>query len=81
VRSFSRDEDKHKTVNKGCAAIRREKLMGETLGIALIPVLGGAMPGGTPVTVRGWIYYGLQAAIFGASRLLEGLVDIGSDSL
>jgi len=53
VRSFSRDEDKHKTVNKGCAAIRRGKLMGKTFGIALVPVLGGAMPSGTPVTVRG----------------------------
>ena len=53
MRSFSRDEDKHKTVNKGCAAIRRGKLMGKTFGIALVPVLGGAMLGGTPVTVRG----------------------------
>ena len=34
-----------------------------------------------PVTVRGVIYYGLQAAIFGASRLLEGLNDIGGDDL
>ena len=45
--SFSRDEDEHKTVNKGCAAIRRGILMGKTFGIALVPVLGGAMPSGT----------------------------------
>ena len=77
MRSFSRDEDKHKTVNKECAAIRRGKLMARTFGIALVPVPGGAMPGGTPVTVRGVIYYGLQAAIFGASRLLEGLSNTG----
>jgi hypothetical protein len=42
VLSFSRDEDKHKTVNKGCAAMRRGKSMGKTLGIALVPVPGGA---------------------------------------
>ena len=53
MRNFSRDEDKHKTVNKGCAAIRRGKLMGKTFGIALVFVLGGAMPSGTSVTVRG----------------------------
>ena len=81
MRSFSRDEDKHKTVNKGCAAVRRGKLMGKTFGIALVPVLGGAMPGGTLVTVRGVTYYGLQPVIFGASRLLEGLNNIGGDSL
>jgi len=44
VRSLSRDEDKRKIVNKGCAAIRRGKLVGKTFGIALVPVLGGAMP-------------------------------------
>jgi hypothetical protein len=27
--------------------------MGKTLEIALVPVLDGPMPGGTPVTVRG----------------------------
>jgi hypothetical protein len=81
VRSFSRDEDKHKTVSKGCAAIRRGKLMGETFGIAHVHALGGAMIGGTPVTVRGVIYYGLQPAIFGASRLLETLNNMGGDSL
>ena len=27
--------------------------MAKTFGIALVSVLGGAMPGGTPVTVRG----------------------------
>jgi hypothetical protein len=48
VLNFSRDEDKHKTVNRGCAAIRGGKLMGKTFGIALVPVLGGAMLGGTP---------------------------------
>jgi len=32
---------------------RRGKLMGKNFKIALVPVLGGAMPGGTPVTVRG----------------------------
>jgi hypothetical protein len=26
--------------------------MAKTFGIALVPVLGGAMPGGAPVTVR-----------------------------
>jgi len=26
--------------------------MGETFGIALVPVLGGAMPGGTGLTMR-----------------------------
>jgi len=55
--------------------------MGKTFGITLVPVLGGAMLGGTPVTVRGVTYYGLQAATFGASRLLEGLNDIGDDGL
>ena len=68
--SFSRDEDKHKTVNKRWAEIRRGKLMGKSFGIALVPVLGGVMPGGSPVTVPRVIYYRLQAAIFGASRLL-----------
>ena len=52
MRSLSRDKDKHKTVNKGCAAIRSGKLMGKTFGIALVPVLGGAMPGGTGLTMR-----------------------------
>ena len=51
MRSFSRDEDKHETVNKGCASIRREKLMAKTFGIALVPFLGGAMLGGAPVIV------------------------------
>jgi len=53
--------------------------MGKTFGIALVRVLGGVMLGGTPVTVRGVIFNGLQAAIFGASRLLEGLNNIGGD--
>jgi hypothetical protein len=53
VRSFSRDEDKHKTVNKGWAAIRRGKSMGKAFAVPLVPVLGGAMPGGTPVIVPG----------------------------
>ena len=79
--SFSSNEDKHETVSKGCAPIRRRQMMGETLGIALVPVLGGAMPGGTAVTVPGLACYGLQAAFFGASRLLEDLVDIGGDGL
>jgi hypothetical protein len=51
--------------------------MGKTFVIALVRVPGGAMLGGTPATVRGVIYwgdiYGLQAAIFGTSRLLESL--------
>ena len=81
MRSFSREEDKHKTVDKGRAAIRRGKLMGKTFGIALVPVPGGAMPSGTPVTVRGVTYYGLQAAIFRASRLLESSNNIGGDDL
>jgi hypothetical protein len=34
-----------------------------------------------PVIVRGLIYYGLQAAIFRASRLLEGLNDMGGGGL
>jgi hypothetical protein len=42
-----------------------------------MPVLGGAMLGGSPMTVRGAKYYGLLAAVFRASRLLEGLIDIG----
>ena len=50
--SFSRDEDRHKTVNKECAAIRRGKLMGKTLGIALVPALTGGMLGGAGLTVR-----------------------------
>ena len=58
---------------------KKRKMTGKTFGVALVPVLGGAMPSGTPVTVRGVIYYGLQAAILGASRLLEGLIDIGGD--
>lgn len=56
MRNCSRDEDKHKTVSKGCAAIRRGKLMGKTFGIAFVPVLGGAMPGGIPLTVLGSLY-------------------------
>ena len=52
MRSFSRDEDKHKTVNKGCAAIRRGKLMGKTFGIALVPALTGGMLGGAGPTMR-----------------------------
>ena len=57
--------------------------MDKTFGIALVPVLGGAMPSGTPVTVRGrgLIYYGLQAVIFGANKLLEGLNDVGGGGL
>jgi len=47
------DEDKHRTVNKGCVGIRRGQLMAKTFKIALVPVLCGAMPGGTPVTVWG----------------------------
>ena len=50
--NFSRDEDKHKIVNKGCAAIRRGKLMGEILGIALVPELTGGMLGGAGPTMR-----------------------------
>ena len=43
--SFLRDEDKHKTVNKGCAAIRRGKLMDKTFGIALVLVMvWGVLP-------------------------------------
>ena len=82
MRSFSRDEDKHKAVNKGCTAIRRGKLMAKTYGIVLVPVLGVAMPGSTPVTVRRRLYvidYKLQ--IFRASRLLDGLNNIGGDDL
>jgi len=30
--------------------------MSKTFGIALVPVLGGAMPGGTLVTVQGSLY-------------------------
>ena len=52
MRSFSRDGDKRETVNKGCAAVRREKLMGRTFGIALVPVLGGAMLGDGGLTAR-----------------------------
>jgi hypothetical protein len=43
------DKDKHKTVNKGCAAIRRGKLMAKTYGIALVPVLAGRS-----LMVEGW---------------------------
>jgi hypothetical protein len=46
------DEDKHKTVNKGCAAIRRGQLMGKTFGIALVPALTGGMRGGAGLTMR-----------------------------
>ncbi len=53
MRSFSRDEDKHKTVNKGCPEIRRGKFIARTFKIVRVPVLGGAMPGGTTVTVWG----------------------------
>ena len=52
MRSFSKDEDKHKTVNKRCAAIRRGKLMAKTYGIVLVPVLGVAMPGDGGLTAR-----------------------------
>jgi len=52
MRSFSRDEDKHKTMDKGCAAMRRGKLMDKTFGIALVPVLGGAMPGDGGLAAR-----------------------------
>ena len=40
-------------MNKGDAAIGRGKLMGKIFEIAVIPVLGGAMPVGTPVAVWG----------------------------
>lgn len=33
---FSMDENKHITVNKGCAAIRIGKLMGKTLEISIV---------------------------------------------
>jgi len=52
VLSLSRDEDKHKIVSKGCAAIRRGKLMGKTFGIALVPALTGDMLGGVGLTMR-----------------------------
>ena len=52
MRSFSRDEDKRKTLSKGCAAIRRGKLTGKSFGIALVPVPGGAMLGGTGLAMR-----------------------------
>ena len=58
---------------------KKRKIDGQTFGIALVPVLGGTMLGGTSVTVRGVIYYGLEAAIFGANRLLESLNNIGGD--
>jgi hypothetical protein len=45
---LSKEVDKYKTLNKGCAAIRREKFIGKTFWIALVPVKGEAMPGGTP---------------------------------
>jgi hypothetical protein len=48
VLSFLRGEDKHEMVSEGCAAIRRGELTGKTLGIALVPVPGGAMPSGAP---------------------------------
>jgi len=52
VRSFSRDEDKYKALNKGCAAIRKGKLVGKTFGIALVPVPGGAKLGDRGLTAR-----------------------------
>jgi hypothetical protein len=57
--------------------------MGKTFGIALVPVLVGAMLGGTPVTVRRRLYVIDYKPRFleQASRLLEGLNNIGGDSL
>jgi hypothetical protein len=46
------DEGKHKTVSDGCAVIRKGKLTGKNFGIALVPIQGGAMPGGSSVIVR-----------------------------
>jgi hypothetical protein len=51
MRSLSKEVDKYETLNRGCAAIKRGKLMAKTFGIALVPGLGGAIPGGAPVTV------------------------------
>jgi len=48
MRNFSRDENKHKTVNKGCAVMRKGRLRAKTFEIALVSVLVGAMLGGTP---------------------------------
>ena len=53
MRSLSKELAKYKTLNKGGAAIRRVKLMAETFGIALMPVLGRAMLGDIHVTVEG----------------------------
>ena len=40
--NFSMDEGKHKTASDGCAVIRKGKLMGKTLGIAVVSVPGRA---------------------------------------
>jgi hypothetical protein len=37
---------------------KKRKTDEQILGVELVPVLGGAMLGGTPVTVRGLIYCG-----------------------
>ena len=81
MRNFSRDEDKHKTVNKGCAAIGRGKTDRQNLRDCTCACAGWGDAWWHPVTVRGVIYYGLQAAIFRASRLLESLNNIGGDDL
>jgi hypothetical protein len=52
VRGLSQDEDKHKTVNKRCAAMIREKVMAKTFRIALVPVPVGAKPGDGGLTAK-----------------------------
>ena len=53
--------------------------MGKTFAVALVPVPGGAMLGGTPMTVRGRLYVIDYRPRFlrQASRLLEGPNNIG----
>jgi hypothetical protein len=73
VPSFSGGENKHRTVNKRCTAIRRGQLIDKTFGIAVVAVLGGAVPSGIPVAVRA--YYGLQAVIFSSKQTDRESID------
>jgi len=46
--------------------------MGKTFGIALVPVLGGAMPNDTPVTVRRADILWVTGCIFWSKQTVKG---------
>jgi hypothetical protein len=80
--SFSRDEDKHKTVGRGYAGIRRGKIDGQNLRDYTCACAGRGDAWWHPRdSAEEVICYRLQAAIFRASRLLESLNNMGGDDL